>query len=115
MIVFVNLSHLLWCCWLYYHRGIQLDDGTIGIAYLGSMCDIPYSLGVTQDGGELLASVINVATHEMGHNFNMEHDTGGLLSLSSGPYLEGIQGAQLPPEIWLTAKFRAKKLAKTGS
>lgn len=39
------------------------------------MCEIPYSVGVTTDGGRRsLNSVITTATHEMGHNFNMEHD-----------------------------------------
>ena len=61
-----------------YHRGIELDGTTVGIAYVGTMCNVRYSLGLTQDGGDLLEKVITVATHEMGHNFNMEHDTGGL-------------------------------------
>ena len=41
------------------------------------MCDERSSLGLTEDGGTRpLASVISIASHEVGHNFNMRHDDG---------------------------------------
>ena len=47
------------------------------MAYVGTMCrQASYSVSVIQDGGMPLSTVITIATHEMGHNFNMEHDDG---------------------------------------
>ena len=57
-------------------RGLDLDGSTIGVAYVGTMCFLPLSLGLTQDGGATLGRVVTVAVHEVGHNFNMEHDEG---------------------------------------
>ncbi len=54
-------------------RGVNLNGSTIGIAFIGSMCT-PNSIGVTQDGGFPLATVITIAAHEIGNNFNMRHD-----------------------------------------
>ncbi len=59
------------------HRGTDLIGATVGLAFLGTMCRAD-SVQLTQDGGLPLASVVAVATHEMGHNFNMNHyDEGG--------------------------------------
>ena len=46
------------------------------MAYIGTMCLISYSVSVIEDGGMPLSIVVSIATHEMGHNFNMEHDNG---------------------------------------
>jgi len=55
--------------------GIDLDGSTIGIAFVGTMCT-SFSTGVTQDTRSSVASVGATATHELGHNFDMEHDDG---------------------------------------
>ena len=57
-------------------RGIDLDDPTVGLAFVGQMCNRESSTGLTQDGGGSLVSVVTVAAHELGHIFNMEHDNG---------------------------------------
>lgn len=54
--------------------GIDLDSTTIGIAFLGTMCNDQLSFGLTQDGGSSLNSVESIAAHELGHIFNMRHD-----------------------------------------
>ena len=55
---------------------MELNGSTVGLAFLMTMCNIPLSLGLTQDGGTSLARVTAIATHEVGHNFNMRHDDG---------------------------------------
>lgn len=63
------------CVFLF--RGINIAGTTLGIAFIGSMCDRSDSTSVTQDGGEpSLSRVITIATHELGHNLNMRHDNG---------------------------------------
>jgi hypothetical protein len=54
-----------------------LGGGVIGVAYIGTMCNSDFSVGInnvgftfdTSDRGLLVA-------HECGHNFNMQHDEG---------------------------------------
>ncbi len=58
------------------HSGIDLIGPTVGLAFVGSMCT-SNSVQLTQDGGMPLATVVSIATHEMGHNFNMSHDDEG--------------------------------------
>jgi len=59
-----------------YCSGIELDELTLGAAYVGGMCDKFHSVSFTQDGGNPLSVVTSTAAHEMGHNFNMRHDDG---------------------------------------
>jgi len=57
------------------------DDGSqnfsvIGLAYLGVTCAFPtYSYGLTEDLDDALNHV--TTAHELGHNFNAEHDAAG--------------------------------------
>lgn len=57
-----------------FHRGIDLEGDTVGIAFLRTMCSDSDSVGVTQDGGKSLDKVGSTAAHELGHILNMEHD-----------------------------------------
>ena len=57
------------------HRGIDLDRSTVGIAFTRTMCSDSNSVGVTQDGGASLDVVGSTAAHQLGHIFNMEHDS----------------------------------------
>ena len=67
-----------------YCRGVDLNGTTVGLAFIGTMCDERSSLGLTEDGGTRpLATVISIASHEVGHNFNMRHDDGMHASIIS--------------------------------
>ena len=44
----------------------------MGRAFSGAMCG-SRSVGVSQDGGRSLTSVVTTAAHELGHIFNMSH------------------------------------------
>jgi len=56
---------------------VDLSGTTVGLAFVGTMCDEFSSVGLTQDGGvRPLDSVVTIASHEVGHNFNMRHDDG---------------------------------------
>ena len=50
----------------------NLDGSTIGIAYLGSLCDKQNAVGLTESRNVWLDSL--VAAHELGHNFGADHD-----------------------------------------
>ena len=73
---------------LFYNRGIDIDSSTVGIAFIGTMCNRPSATGVTQDGGRSLTSVVTTAAHELGHIFNMAHDTCRLSLVSQTPQKE---------------------------
>ena len=47
----------------------------MGLAFVRAMCSDTHALGLTQDGGRSLDGVGVTAAHELGHNFNMNHDT----------------------------------------
>ena len=59
---------------MYIHRGIELDGDTVGVAFVNTVCNLRFSVGLTQDGGRALSSVVVTAAHELGHIFNMVHD-----------------------------------------
>ncbi|HEY7643206.1 MAG TPA: M12 family metallo-peptidase [Steroidobacteraceae bacterium] len=50
----------------------DLDGSTIGIGYLGSLCDRQNAVGLTESRNVWLDSL--VAAHELGHNFGADHD-----------------------------------------
>lgn len=53
--------------------GRDLDDTTVGIAWRGALCSDYFGTGLTEgNAGPLIDSLI--AAHEIGHNFNAEHD-----------------------------------------
>ena len=57
------------------YRGVDLDGNTVGIAFTRAMCSDSNSVGVTQDRGGSLDQVSSTAAHELGHIFNMDHDS----------------------------------------
>ncbi len=67
----VSIENLPFIC-----RGQDILGSTVGLAYLGTMCNRDVAIGFTQDGGEgSIESVGAIAAHELGHIFNMRHDS----------------------------------------
>ena len=60
------------CCF----SGIDITGSTVGIAFVGTMCQRRSSTGLSQDGGRSLTSLATTVAHELGHIFNMDHDDG---------------------------------------
>uniref|UniRef100_A0A1L8D5Z8 BATXSVMPI2 n=1 Tax=Bothrops atrox TaxID=8725 RepID=A0A1L8D5Z8_BOTAT len=61
----------------------DFNGPTIGLAYVGSMCDPKRSTGVIQDHSPINLMVAVTMAHELGHNLGISHDTG---SCSCGGY-----------------------------
>ncbi|XP_013929562.1 PREDICTED: zinc metalloproteinase-disintegrin-like VLAIP-B [Thamnophis sirtalis] len=55
--------------------GINFDGQTIGLAYLGTICQSYNSVAIVQDYNKFTGSVASAMGHEMGHNLGIDHDT----------------------------------------
>ncbi len=53
--------------------GRDLDGSTVGIAYMGSVCDGDTADSLSEGNHSSLMSAL-IAAHELGHNFNAPHD-----------------------------------------
>ena len=63
----LGLTHLM--------TGRELDDTTIGIAYLDAVCSLQSASLTEARAGKLSAALVSlVAAHEIGHNFGAPHD-----------------------------------------
>jgi hypothetical protein len=99
------LTH--WCA---DQRGVQRDTAhlffsqgggsTIGVAYIGALCNSSYGYGVsrvTYSGN--LARRISLVSHELGHNFSAGHCNGdancGVMSLSIGGIIDRFGSASI--------------------
>ena len=54
--------------------GRDLEGTTIGIGYLGSLCDLRYGAALTEVGNRGAWYESLIAAHEIGHNFGAVHD-----------------------------------------
>ena len=54
--------------------GRDLDGDTVGVAYVKSLCDARYGVGLTQTANLTVWLESLVAAHELGHNFGAYHD-----------------------------------------
>ncbi len=76
-----GLVHLL--------TGRNLNGSTVGIAYVGVLCNTRFGVGLSQMlSGSLAATTVLVA-HEIGHNFAAPHDdqTGSVCASTPGGYI----------------------------
>ncbi|XP_062995208.1 zinc metalloproteinase-disintegrin-like NaMP [Elgaria multicarinata webbii] len=55
--------------------GIDFSGATVGLAFVGTMCDSAHSSGIVQDHTTNPIAIGATMAHEMGHNFGMNHDT----------------------------------------
>jgi hypothetical protein len=53
--------------------GRDMDGDTVGISYMGSVCDTQYADSLSEGAHSALMSAL-IAAHELGHNFNAPHD-----------------------------------------
>jgi len=68
--------------------GRDLDGSTVGIAFIGALCDTSFGAGLSEgNGGPTFDSL--VAAHEIGHNFGAPHDgePGSLCESVTGDFL----------------------------
>ena len=61
----LGITHLM--------TGRDLDGDTVGIAYIGSVCQTANADSLSQGRGSTTQSAL-IAAHEIGHNFNAPHD-----------------------------------------
>ncbi|XP_035208976.1 disintegrin and metalloproteinase domain-containing protein 12-like isoform X3 [Stegodyphus dumicola] len=54
---------------------MTFDGGVVGKALKGPICTYEYSGGVNMDHSHVVGLVATTVSHELGHNFGMEHDT----------------------------------------
>lgn len=76
-----DLTHLF--------TGRVFSSTIIGIAYLGSLCDGTFSVGVDRDWTTSLSLMSMLLAHEMGHNFGAPHDnqSGSICGYEPGIYI----------------------------
>lgn len=66
--------------------GRNLDDTTVGIAFLSSLCSRRFGVSLSQDGFGLNSTQSTlVAAHEIGHNFGAPHDAEAASDCESTP------------------------------
>jgi hypothetical protein len=53
--------------------GRDLDGSTVGIAYIGALCNATHGTGLSEGNGSATLDTM-IAAHEIGHNFGAPHD-----------------------------------------
>jgi hypothetical protein len=62
-----DLAHLF--------TGVDLSGSTVGIAWVGSVCETITGAGVSQDYSSNMNSLVSLTAHEIGHNLAARHDS----------------------------------------
>jgi hypothetical protein len=76
--------------------GVDFDGNTIGLAFTGAMCG-SQSSGINQYLDDMMT--ISTLAHELGHNFNMHHDSGTEKTIEG----ETFDAAQCPESCFVMA------------
>lgn len=85
---FNGVAHLL--------SGKDFDGNTAGVAYIGVLCNSGWGYGVDQATWDAAASASFLA-HELGHNYNAQHDGHGNTCPSSGYIMASVLNIGSPP------------------
>ncbi|XP_032085107.1 zinc metalloproteinase-disintegrin-like ohanin [Thamnophis elegans] len=72
---------------------VEMNGGTLGYAFMRSMCDSMTSSGVVQDYTEFVYLVAATMAHEIGHNLGMDHDSTSC-TCEGGPCIMASSGGQ---------------------
>lgn len=71
--------------------GLDFCSSTVGYAYLSSMCYKPASGGINQVS-QVNQQTANIVAHEIGHNFNMQHDGGSSNNCDASKFVMASTG-----------------------
>lgn len=93
---FSGVAHLL--C------GKDFDGNTAGRAWVGALCNNPYGSGIDQATFSAAASGAFLA-HEMGHNYDADHDGNGNACPSSGFIMASLINVDSPADAFSTCSL----------
>ncbi|WP_235296985.1 PKD domain-containing protein [Portibacter marinus] len=72
-----NNSHDLGELWTRTDVSYNGNNSTIGLAWVGTVCATNHRYHVLEDYGGNASGMRNLVSHEIGHNFDQSHDSGG--------------------------------------
>jgi Metallo-peptidase family M12/Domain of unknown function DUF11 len=79
--------------------GRNLDGTTVGSAYIGTLCQRSYGVGLTESRGRGATIESLIAAHEIGHNFGAVHDGDPAGECAATPANQFIMAAQATSDI----------------
>ncbi|XP_044293343.1 zinc metalloproteinase-disintegrin-like ohanin isoform X2 [Varanus komodoensis] len=85
--------------------GIDFNGPTVGLAYVGTMCNPSHSLGIVQDHSTNPIAIGATMAHEMGHNFGMNHDT-NFCTCNSGSCIMAAQLSYNTPQYFSSCSLQ---------
>uniref|UniRef100_A0A0B8RZW1 Metalloproteinase (Type III) 2b n=1 Tax=Philothamnus irregularis TaxID=1899461 RepID=A0A0B8RZW1_9SAUR len=76
--------------------GINLNGQTVGLGYVGSLCQSKLSVAIVQDHSKTESFVASTMAHELGHNLGINHDTTSCACPANSCIMSAILGTQPP-------------------